>query len=103
MRVMAGGTALTHRLVFKNHWTGLFPMTLRATFIEACHGEATFGLHDIAAMWVVALDAIHPALYHGMVLGQAEFRVGFQMTLKARSGVFAGIEDQFCGTTGLDM
>jgi hypothetical protein len=72
--------------------------------VQARHGEAAGGFHDVRAVWVVALDAVHPAFEDGMMLRQIEFGVGFQMTVETSGWVFAGIDDEFSpSTTGFDV
>jgi hypothetical protein len=42
----------------------------------------------------VALDAVHPAFHHGMVIRQVELRMDFQVALIANGGVLAGIDNE---------
>ena len=46
-------------------------------------------------MRVVALNTIHFAFNHGMMLGQIKFSLNFEVALKTRCRVFAGINDEF--------
>jgi hypothetical protein len=62
--------------------------------VEPRHGQAAGGFENIGPVWVVALHAIHLAFDDGMMLRQAEFRVRFQVAVKASRGVRAGIDDE---------
>src|SRR6266478_5008679 len=46
-------------------------------------------------MRIVALNTIHPALYHRMMLRHSKFCLRLQMTLKTRCRIFAGIHNKF--------
>jgi hypothetical protein len=53
------------------------------------------GSEDIRAVGVVTLDAIHPLLKHGMMVGQLELSVDIEMTVEAGVGRAAGIDNEF--------
>jgi hypothetical protein len=53
-------------------------------------------------MRVVALDTVHFAFEHGMMLREVEFRVRFEVALKTGGGVLAGIDDELAAA-GLDV
>ena len=103
MRVMARRTAVAHRLVLEHHWAGLLAMAVGAAFILSRHGEAARRFHDVRAMRIVALRAIHPAFDDRMMLRQIELGVRFEMALETRGRVLAGIEDEFLPAARLDM
>jgi hypothetical protein len=69
-------------------------MTLTARFVQPRHCQAAARFHDVAAVRVVALHAIHPILDDGMMVRQVELGVRFDMTLKTCRRIFAGIHDQ---------
>lgn len=69
MRVVTGGTTFAERGMFENDRLGLLAMALGARFIQARHGQTPGGLHDVLAMRVVALDAIHFPFDDRMMLG----------------------------------
>ena len=81
--------------MFENKRTGLLAMTLRAGFIQPRHGQSARRFHDVHAVRIVALDAIHFSLQHRMMLRKMKFRLHFQMALQTRLRVFAGIDDEF--------
>jgi hypothetical protein len=102
MRIVADRAALAQGLVLEDERLGLFPMTLRAGFIAPRHGQAARGFEDVRAVRVVALHAIHAPLDDGMMVGQGEFGVYFEVALKTGGGIFAGIEDE-AATTAADL
>ena len=77
MRRVADGASLAQRLVFEHKRARLLPMTLCARLVEPRHRQATRRFHDVAAVRVVALHAIHPPFNHRVMLREAEFRVRF--------------------------
>ena len=89
--------------MLEHHRARLLAMTLGAAFILPRHREAARRFHDVAAVRIVALHAIHPAFDDGMMLRQIKFRVRFEMALETGGRVFAGIENKFARTTGLDV
>jgi hypothetical protein len=78
-------------------------MTLGAGFVQARHGEAAGSFHYIMAVGIVAIDAIHVALRHGVMLGQGEFSVDVDVALKAGARVFAGIDDHSTAAADADV
>lgn len=92
--IVANRAAFAHRFMFKHKWTRLFAMTLRAAFVQARHRKTARRTHDVATVRIVALNAIHPAFNHRMMLRQVELGVSFQMALKTGVRVFAGIDDE---------
>jgi len=103
VRVVTGGAAFTHRLVFKDERPRLLAMTLRTTFILPRHGQAAGRFENVAAVRVVAGHTAHVPFDDRMVLGQVEFRLDVEMTLKAGRGVLAGVDDEFGAAAGLDV
>jgi hypothetical protein len=100
---MANDAAFPQRWMFEDEWAGLCPMTLRAAFVEPGHGESARWFENIAAVWIVALHAIHPSFREGMMVRGLKFAPNFQMALQARSWIFAGIDDEFGPPTGGDV
>ena len=98
VRLVAGGASFAQGFVFENERATLFAMTLRAGFVEARHGEAAGGLHDVVAVRVVTIHAVHLAFDDWMMLREAEFRMDVEMTLKTGGGIFAGIDDESSAT-----
>lgn len=102
VRIVANGAAFAHCLVFKHEWPRLVLMTLRATFVQLRHRESARAFENIAAVRVVALNAIHRAFDHGMMPRQREIGVNPDVTLKARRRIFSGIDDEF-GVAGFGV
>src|SRR5262245_26126991 len=92
---MANCAPLAHRFVLEHEWPALVPMALCAVLIQSGHCQTAGGLHDVRAMWVVALDTIHLAFRNRMMLRQAKLRMDFQVTLKTSRRIFARIDDEF--------
>jgi len=95
VRGVANRTAFSQRFVFVDYRPALFPMALRATFIQASHGQAARGFHDVHAVRVMAMHAIQFAFDHRVMLRQVELRVDFQMTREARRGIASRIDNEF--------
>ena len=103
VRIVADGTTLTKRFMLKNERPGLVLMTLGATFILSGHGEATGRFENVAAMGIMAVNAVHVALNHGVMLGEIEFGLNIQMTLETGFGIFTGVNDKLGGATGTNV
>ena len=103
VRAVAGHAAFAHGVVGKHKGPGLILMTLGAAFIRARHGQSARRFEQVTPVRVMALHAIHVSFNHRMVLGQREFRMHIQMTLKAGGGVMAGIDDKFGAAAGFDV
>ena len=101
MWVVTRGTTLAHGFVLEHSWmlkcdrARLLAMTLGAAFVAPRHRQSAGGFENVVAMRVVALNTIHFALNHGMMLGQIKFSLDFEVALKTRRRVFAGINDEF--------
>ena len=103
MRVVTRGATFAQRLVFKDEWSRLLAMTLRATFILPGHRQSADGFEDVAAVRIMALDTTHVSFDDRVMLRQVEFRLNVEMTLKAGGRVLAGVDDEFGAAAGLDM
>jgi hypothetical protein len=95
VRVVTRGATLAHGFVLEHNRARLFTMTLGAAFVAPRHRQSAGGFENVVAMRVVALNTIHFALNHGMMLGQIKFGLDFEVALKTRRRVFAGINDEF--------
>lgn len=100
---VASRAAFAQRFVLKNKWTRLGLMTLRATFILPRHREAARWFENVAAVWIVAIHAIHVAFDDRMMLRQIKFRVNVEVALKTGFGIFAGIDDEFRRAAAADV
>lgn len=93
--------AVTHRATFAQGFVlederlRLVAVTVRAGLVQARQTRAAGGLHDIRAVRVVALHAVHFAFEHRMMLRQAEFGVGVEVTIETGGGVPARIQNKF--------
>jgi hypothetical protein len=94
MRRVTGRAAFAHRRMFEHNALGLFAMTRGALLVQSSHGEAARRFHDVKAVRVVTLPAIHFAFTHRMVLRKIELSVDFEVTREARLRIFAGIDDE---------
>ena len=75
-------------------------MATRALLVEPRHRQATARwLHDVEAMRIVALDAVHLAFADRVVLRQIELSVNFQMTGETCLRIAAGIDDKLGPST----
>jgi hypothetical protein len=92
---MTDRAAFTQCFVLEDEGLRLIAMALGARLIESRQSQTAGRFHDVRAMWIVALYAIHFAFKHGMMLRQAEFGVSVQMTLEASGRIFAWIQDEF--------
>src|SRR5689334_23131995 len=99
MRAVANGTTFAHCLMLEDKRPGLVAMTLSTRLIKSRDAEPTSGFHDVRAVRVMALHAVHLAFDYRVVLRQREFRVRLKMALKAGSGIFAGVQNELPFTT----
>ena len=82
MWVVTRGATLAHGFVLEHNRARLFTMALGAAFVESRHRQSAGRFENVIAMRVVALNTIHFALNHGMMLGQIEFSLNFEVALK---------------------
>ena len=92
---MANGAAFAQGRMFVHKRSG-FPLVASGTsLIEPRHGQSAFGLHDVHAVGIVAINAIHLAFQHRMMIGKMKLRLHVRMASETRLRVFAGIDDKF--------
>jgi len=92
--IMTSGTALAHRGMLKDEWTGLLPVTFGAGFIQASQVETAGRFKHVTSMRVMALDTVHFLFQHWMMLRQVELCFDRPMTLETGSRVFTGIHNK---------
>jgi len=92
--IMADRAAFPQGGVFINERPGLFPVALGAGFIQPRHGQSTRRFHNVHAVRVVALNAIHFPFQHRMMLGKVKFSLHLQMTLETRLRILARVDDK---------
>ena len=91
--IVASGAAFPQRGVIEYEGPGLFPVAPGAGLVRAGHGRAAGRFHNVQAVRIVALDAIHLAFGDRVVLGKMEFGVDVQMALETGLRVLARIDD----------
>jgi len=67
--------------MLEHNWPRVIPMTLRAGLIQPRHCQAACRFENIPSVWIMALNAIHPAFHHRMMLRHSKFHLRLQMTL----------------------
>src|SRR5213594_2465463 len=93
MRLVTCGASIAQRFVHEHMGLGLLAMALRASLIQSRHRQPACRLHDVEAVRVVALRAIHAPFRDGMVLGKIEFRVRLEMAIEAGRRITARIHN----------
>ena len=79
-------------------------MTLRAVLVQPRHGKAARRLENVAAVRVVALNAIHLTFHDRVMLRQTKFGLSLQMALETGARILAGIHNEFAtAAPGFDM
>jgi hypothetical protein len=91
--IVADDAAFTQRVVLEDKRPRLVSMALGAALVLPCHGQTAGGFHNVHAVRVVTLDAVHAAFQDWMVLGKMELSLEIQVTLKTGRRVFARIDD----------
>ena len=102
MRVVTHRATLAQRFMLENKWPRLLSMTLRAGLVQSRHRQSgrqtawrgARGLENVSPVRIVALNAIHVAFDHGMMLGHPKFRLCLQMTLKTRRRISSWIHNE---------
>jgi hypothetical protein len=95
VRAVADDATFPQRIVLEDKWPSLVSMALGATLIPPRHGQAAGGFHDVRAVRVVALDAVHAAFNDRVMLGQVELSLHIQVALKTSRRVVARINNEF--------
>jgi hypothetical protein len=94
VRIVADDATFTQCVVPEDKWPCLISMALGATLILPRHSQPSGRFHDVQAVRIVALGAIHAALQDLVVLGKVELSLNFQVALKTRRRVLARIDDE---------
>lgn len=92
--IVAGNAAFAQRGMLENERMRLRAVALGTAFVQARHRQAAGGFHNVHAVGIVALDAVHLAFDDRVMLREIEFSVRFEMALETRGGVRAGIDDE---------
>lgn len=91
---VADDATFAQRFVFENERLRLVAVAGSARLVQSRECKAAGGFHDVHAMGIMALHAVHFPFLHGMMLRQIELGVRFEMTLETGGGVLAGIQDE---------
>jgi hypothetical protein len=100
VRGMTGCAPFAERGMFEDVWLGLFAVAIGTCFIHSRHREAAVRFHDVCAVRVVALDAVHFAFKDRVMLRQMKLSIRGDVTLKTGFGLFSGIDDEFATADG---
>jgi len=95
VRTVAGGASFSQRRMLEHKRPRLLFVALRAVFIHARHRQPPRRFHDVAAVRVMALHAIHLLLQNRMMLWQVEFAFNGAMALETCRGILARIHNEF--------
>ena len=99
--VMADGAAFAQGWMFIDVGLGLLLVALGAGFIPPRHRQPAFGLQDIHAVGIVALNTVHFPFQHRMMVRKMKFGLHVQVTLQAGLRVFAGVDDEFINAAAI--
>src|SRR5688572_5984231 len=66
MRLMTNRAAFPQRLMLENKWPRLIAVTFGTRLVEPPERQPACRFHDVEAMRIMALHAIHLPLDHGM-------------------------------------
>jgi hypothetical protein len=102
VRIMAGGAALEHRVVFEDERTGLLRVALGAGLVGGREIERPT-LDRIALVRVVAVAARNFSREHRMRVRETHLTAFIQVTLETRFRRLAGIDDGAAGAAALDV
>ncbi len=69
--------------MLEHHGLGLHPVAFGAGFVQARHAKPARMFHDVHAVRIVALDAVHFAFENGVMLGEMKFSFDVGMTFQA--------------------
>ena len=95
VRVMTNDAAFAQRLVLIDEGFGLLAMAWRTSLIQPRHGQSSGWLADVHPVWIVALNAVHFALHHRVMLRKIEFGVGLQVTSETCRRLAPRIDNEF--------
>ena len=98
VRLMTGGTSLSHGFVLKKHLLRLLPMASGAGFVSPRHGESAPRLHYVAPVRIMALHTIHVALGHRMMLRQFEVGVNVLVADETSRRMFSRVMNESVAT-----
>ena len=105
VRIMAGGASFAQRCVLEDKGPRLRLMALAARFVQADHRDSFGRFHDVQAVRIVALHAIHLAFRDGMMLGKVEFGIDVQVAFVTSLRILARVDDELLppGASHCDM
>jgi hypothetical protein len=95
VRRVTGRAAFAQGFVLEHDPLRLRAMATCALLTQSRHGESARRLHDVLAVRVVALHAIHLPFPHRMMLRKVELGVDFKVTGETRLRIAPGVHDEF--------
>ena len=78
---------------------GLFAMTFGAALVETRHRQSASGFENVQPVRIVALHAIQATFDDGVMLGQIELGMSFEMALEASGRIFSRIDNKLTAAT----
>ena len=99
MRVVANIASLAQGFMLENKRPGLLTVALGARFVASRHGQSTGGFEDVRAVRIMALNTIHVALGHRVMLRHPKLGLDGDVTIKTGSGTFAGVNDELASSS----
>lgn len=102
MRVVTSRATFAQGWMFKDEWPGLLPVALSAGFVLPRHSQASRWFHDVRAVRVMALDAIHLAFGYRMMLRKMELCVHVQVALVTSRRILTWIHDELVAARASD-
>ena len=78
----------------------LLAMAPGALLVQPGHRQTAGRLHDVQAVGIVALHAIHLALKHRVMLRQVELRMDIEVALQATGRILARVVNEGPGACG---
>lgn len=100
VRLMANDAAFAQRGVLEDERPRLLAVALGAGLVVAGERQAALGFHDVHAVRVMALDAVHLAFEDGVMLRKIELRVCLEMAGETGLRIAAGIDNELVGGIG---
>lgn len=102
VRIVTGGAAFEHRVVFIDERAGLLRMAARAGLIGRREIQRA-AFDGISLMWIMAIAAGYFARENRVRVGETHFATLLNVTLEARVGRLAGVDDRAAGAAGLHV
>jgi hypothetical protein len=95
VRIMTDGAAFAQRRMLEYKRSRLRLVTLGAILVLPGNREAARGFHNVLAVRIVALDAVHFSFNDRVMLRKVKFGAKLEMALKASLRILARIDYEF--------